>query len=38
MAAIVRRHCGLDGYTLRRVKALLNKVGIIRFHKLLDQA
>ena len=38
MAAIARRHAGLDGYALRRVKELLNKVGIIRFHELLDQA
>ena len=30
--------CRMDGYTLRRAKALLNKVGIIRFHELLDQA
>jgi len=30
--------CKLDGYALRRVKALLNKVGIVRFHTLLDQA
>jgi hypothetical protein len=30
--------CRMDGYALRRVKALLNKVGIIRFHELLDQA
>ena len=29
--------CKLDGYALRRVKALLNKVGIIRFHELLDR-
>jgi hypothetical protein len=35
MAAIVRR---MDGYALRRAKALLNKVGITRFHELLDQA
>ena len=30
--------CKLDGYTLRRVKVLLNRVGIVRFHDLLDQA
>ena len=30
--------CKLDGYALRRVKALLNKVGIIEFHRLLDRA
>ena len=30
--------CRTDGYALRRAKALLNKVGIIRFHELLDQA
>ena len=30
--------CRMDGYVLRRVKVLLDKVGIIRFHELLDQA
>ena len=30
--------CKLDGYALRRAKALLNRVGIISFHVLLDQA
>ena len=30
--------CKLDGYAVRRAKALLNKVGIVRFHELLDQA
>jgi hypothetical protein len=30
--------CRMDGYALRRAKALLNKVGIIEFHVLLDQA
>ena len=30
--------CKLDGYALRRAKVLLNRVGIIRFHELLDQA
>ena len=30
--------CKLDGYALRRAKALLSKVGIMRFHELLDQA
>ena len=30
--------CKLDGYALRRAKALLNKVGIVRFHTLLDEA
>jgi len=30
--------CRMDGYALRRAKALFNKVGIIRFHELLDQA
>ena len=30
--------CKVDGYALRRAKALLNKVGIVRFHELLDQA
>ena len=28
--------CRLDGYALRRAKALLNKVGIVRFHTLLE--
>ena len=30
-------HCRMDGYALKRAKALLAKVGIIRFHELLDQ-
>ena len=30
--------CKLDGYALRRAEALLNCVGIVRFHALLDQA
>jgi len=30
--------CKLDGYALRRAKALLAKVGISTFHVLLDQA
>ena len=30
--------CRLDGYALRRVKALLVKVGLVRFHTLLDKA
>jgi hypothetical protein len=29
--------CRLDGYALRQVKALLAKVGIVRFHSLMDQ-
>ena len=29
--------CKLDGYALRRAEALLNRVGIVRFHDLLDQ-
>jgi hypothetical protein len=37
MAAIARRHAGWDGYALRRAKALLNKIGIIEFHRLLDE-
>jgi hypothetical protein len=28
--------CRMDGYALRRVKALLNRVGVIRFHELLE--
>jgi len=27
----------MDGYELRRAKALLNKVGVIEFHRLLDE-
>ena len=30
--------CKLDGYALRRAKALLAKVGISTFHVLLDQS
>jgi hypothetical protein len=30
-------HCRMDGYALRRAKALLDKVGIIKFHDLLDE-
>ena len=30
--------CRMDGYVLRRVKVLLDKVGVVRFHTLLDQA
>jgi hypothetical protein len=30
--------CKVDGYALRRARALLNKVGILKFHDLLDQA
>lgn len=30
--------CRMDGYALRRAKALLDKVGIVRFHELLGQA
>ena len=38
-----RRYCSNrckldDGYALRRAEALLNCVGIVRFHDLLDQA
>ena len=29
--------CRMDGYVLRRAKALLDKVGILRFHTLLDE-
>ena len=28
--------CRMDGYALKRAKALLNRVGIIRFHELMD--
>ena len=27
----------MDGYALKRAKALLRKVGIIRFHELMDE-
>jgi hypothetical protein len=27
----------MDGYALKRAKALLDRVGIIRFHVLLDE-
>jgi hypothetical protein len=30
--------CRMDGYALRRVRALLNKVGIVTVHDLLDRA
>lgn len=30
--------CRFDGYALRRAKALLDKVGVLRFHTLLDEA
>jgi hypothetical protein len=30
--------CRFDGYALRRAKALLDKVGVVRFHVLLDEA
>ena len=30
--------CKLDGYALRQAKALLNRVGIILFHELMDDA
>jgi len=29
--------CRMDGYALRRVKALLDRVGVIEFHRLLDE-
>jgi hypothetical protein len=29
--------CRFDGYALRRAKALLDKVGVVRFHVLLDE-
>ena len=29
--------CRMDGYALRRAKALLSKVGIIEFHRLLER-
>ena len=29
--------CWMDGYSLRRVKALLNKVGVMEFRRLLDE-
>jgi hypothetical protein len=30
--------CRMDGYVLRRAKAMLAEVGIVQFHKLLDRA
>jgi hypothetical protein len=30
--------CRMDGFALRRVKALLNQVGIVKFNDLLDRA
>ncbi len=30
-------HCRMDGYALKRAKALLNRVGVIRFHTLMDE-
>ena len=30
-------HCRMDGYALKRAKALLNRVGVIRFHELMDR-
>src|SRR5687768_1562126 len=30
-------HCRMDGYALKRVKALLAKVGVMRFHELMDK-
>jgi hypothetical protein len=30
--------CRFDGYALRRAKALLDKVGVLRFHTLMDEA
>jgi hypothetical protein len=29
--------CRFDGYALRRAKTLLDKVGVVRFHVLLDE-
>lgn len=29
--------CRMDGYALRRVKAILKRVGVIRFHSLMDE-
>ncbi len=28
--------CRMDGYALRRVNALLDRVGVIEFHRILD--
>ena len=30
-------HCRMDGYALKRAKTLLNRVGILRFHELMDK-
>jgi hypothetical protein len=29
--------CRMDGYALRRAKALLDQVGVIEFHRLLRE-
>lgn len=29
--------CRMDGYALRRAKALLDRVGTVEFHRLLDE-
>ena len=29
--------CRLDAYALRRARAMLNKVGLVRFYVLLEQ-
>ena len=36
-AALLLDQFKMDVHALKRVKALLNRVGIIRFHELLDQ-
>ena len=37
----MRRYCSdrcrMDAYALRRAKVLLNRVGVIEFHRLLDR-
>jgi len=34
--ARLENYASMDGYALRSVKALLNKVGVIEFNRLLD--
>ena len=30
-------HCRMDGYALRRAKVLLDRIGVVEFHRLLDR-
>jgi hypothetical protein len=31
-------HCRMDGYVLRRAKAMMDEVGLIEFHERVDRA